>query len=344
MLRENRKDNAETPRPSPDGSRDLRSGQAPHAEIRREENNVEKRWRKGVAFLITSVSLVLIADAMCRLSVEAQEKRPTAQEVIAAIQEHVDVPWKTETVDTFKAGNPGTRVTGIAVTMMATLDVLQRAAAKGENLVITHEPTFYNHLDRPEGMDENDAVWKEKRDFIEKNGLVVWRFHDHWHLRKPDGILAGMVRALGWEKYQRAENPHLFTVPETTLEKLAMGVTKRLETPVLRVVGNPEMRVTKLALSPGAAGFQRETHALEMENVEVLLVGETREWETVEYAADAVTEGKKKALIVIGHVPSEQAGMEECARWLKTFVKDMPVEFVPTKQPFWTPAERSAQH
>jgi len=98
-------------------------------------------------------------------------------------------------------------------------------------------------------------------------------------------------------------------------------VAKQLHTPVLRVVGNPAMKVTKLALSPGSAGFERETHALEMENVEVLLVGETREWETVEYAADAVTEGKTKALIVIGHVPSEQAGMEECAQWLKTFVK-----------------------
>jgi len=277
-----------------------------------------------------------IAVALSTARAEAQEKKPTAREVVAAIQEHVGVPWKTQTVDTFKAGNPETRVTGIAVTMMATLDVLQRAAAKGENLVITHEPTFYNHLDRPDGMDESDAVWKEKREFIEKNGLVVWRFHDHWHLRDPDGILLGMVQALGWEKYQSKENAHLFTMPEITLEKLAVEVAKRLETPVLRVVGNPEMKVTKLALSPGSAGFQRETQALEMDNVEVLLVGETREWETVEYAADAVTEGKRKALMVIGHIPSEQAGMGECARWLTTFVKNVPIEFVPTKQPFWT--------
>ena len=104
------------------------------------------------------------------------------------------------------------------------------------------------------------------------------------------------------------------------------------------------MKVTKLGLSPGSAGFERETQALEMDNVEVLLVGETREWETVEYAADAASEGKRKALIVIGHVPSEQAGMEECVRWMKTFVKDVPIEFVPTKQPFWTPAERSGRH
>jgi putative NIF3 family GTP cyclohydrolase 1 type 2 len=286
--------------------------------------------------MAVSMTVTLVYAGLCGHPAVAQQKKPTAREVVAAIQEHVGIPWEKETVDTFKAGNPDTPVTGIAVTMMATLDVLQRAAAKGQNFVITHEPTFYNHLDVPEGMAESDPVWKEKRAFLEKRGMVVWRFHDHWHRMKPDGILAGTVHAMGWEKYQQEENPYLFTMPERTLEALAAEVAKRLGSPVVRVVGDPAMRVTRIAFSPGSAGFVRETHALEMENVEVLLVGETREWETVEYAADAVTEGKRKALIVIGHVPSEQAGMEECTRWLKTFVRDVPIEFVPTKQPFWT--------
>ena len=280
-------------------------------------------------------SAVLVGVGLLGLPALAQENRPTAREIVEEIKVHVGVPWQKDTVDTFKAGNPDTRVTGIAVTMMATLDVLQRAAANGQNFVITHEPTFYDHLDTPEGMNESDAVWREKRAFIEKHGMVVWRFHDHWHAVTGDGILTGVVHALGWEKYQNAGNQYLFTLPEITLEKLAADVAKRLDTPVLRVVGKPEMKVMKIALSPGAAGFVRETHALEMDNVEVLLVGETREWETVEYAADAVTEGKRKALIVIGHVPSEQPGMEECTRWLKTFVKHVSVQFVATKQPFW---------
>jgi putative NIF3 family GTP cyclohydrolase 1 type 2 len=284
--------------------------------------------------------LAVLALAGTRASV--QVKRPTAREIVAAIQQHVGIPWMEKTVDTFKAGDPDIPVTGIATTMMATLDVLQRAAAKHQNLIITHEPTFYQHTDdRPEGMDQNDPVWAEKRAFIEKNHLVIWRFHDHWHRMKPDGILAGMVHELGWEKFQNADNPNLFTLPETTVEKLAFDVAQRLNTPVLRVVGKPDMKVTKAALSPGFAGFVRETHALELDTVEVLLVGETREWETVEYAADAVTEGKRKALMVIGHVPSEQAGMDECARWLRTFIKDVPIEFVPTRQPFWTPYGRA---
>ena len=53
----------------------------------------------------------------------AQDNRPTALEVVAVIQQHIGVQWKTPTVDTFKAGNPDTPVTGIAVTMMATMDV-----------------------------------------------------------------------------------------------------------------------------------------------------------------------------------------------------------------------------
>ena len=292
----------------------------------------------GCAWSLTvHYGLFALRDVWAETLVEAQAQSaaPTAKELVEAIQRNVGVPWRSETVDTFKAGNPDTPVTGIAVTMMATMDVLERASAKGLNLVITHEPTFYAHLDQPAGISEDDPVWAEKRAFIEKHGMVVWRFHDHWHMRNPDGIEAGMVKALGWEKYQSSASQYLFVMPEMTVKQLADEVARKLDSPVVRVVGVPDMKVTKVALSPGAAGAEAEMHALERESVEVLLVGETREWETVEYAADAVTQGRKKALIVIGHVPSEQAGMEECARWLKGFVKDVPVEFVAAKQPFW---------
>ena len=286
--------------------------------------------KKVCSWILTAILLATAAETI------AQERRITAREVVAEIQREVGVKWQKETVDTFKAGNPDTPVTGIAVTMMATMDVLQRASAKGLNFVITHEPTFYAHLDSPEGMPESDPVWAEKRAFIEKHGMVVWRFHDHWHMRKPDGIEAGMVHALGWEKFQNPENQYLFVMPATTVKKLAGELASKLDSSVVRVVGDPEMKVTNVGFSPGAAGFESETHALERDDVQVLLVGETREWETVEYAADAVTQGRKKALIVIGHVPSEQPGMEECTGWLKGFVKSVPVEFVPAKQPFWT--------
>jgi putative NIF3 family GTP cyclohydrolase 1 type 2 len=304
--------------------------------VEKSEEEIMPKFRTGGNRRSRFLATVTLAALAC-VPVRAQDKPPTAREIVKAIQDRVGIPWMTQTVDTFKGGNPDTPVTGIAVTMMATLDVLQRAAADHQNLIITHEPTFYSHQDKPEGMDESDPVWAAKRAFIEQHNLVVWRFHDHWHRMHPDGILAGMVHALGWEKYQHTDDPHIFTLSETTVSKLAAQVAKQLGAPSLRVVGNPEMKVTKVGLSPGAAGFVRETHALERDDVELLLVGETREWETVEYVADAATEGKRKALIIISHIPSEQAGMEECARWLKTFITTTPIEFVPAKQPFWLP-------
>ncbi len=267
--------------------------------------------------------------------VTAQEV--TAQEVVDAIKGHLGVEWREKTVDTFKTGDPGTVVTGVAVTMMATLDVLQRAVAAGDNMVITHEPIFFNHmLEQPEGMDASDAVWTAKREFIEKNHLVIWKFHDHWHMRKPDGIQEGTVKKLGWEKYWNKDDQGVLVIPEMTLAELAAYVAKRLDAPAVRVAGDPKMKVTKIGLNPGFTGFTRETKALERDDVEVLLAGESREWETFEYVADAVTEGKKKALIDIGHIPSEQAGMEWCAEWMRGFLPGVKIEFVPAKAAIWT--------
>jgi putative NIF3 family GTP cyclohydrolase 1 type 2 len=286
-------------------------------------------------------ALFLLTVSIGATSLAAQAKPLTAREVIARIQEHVGIPWMQQTVDTFKAGNPGAEVKGIAVTMMATFDVLQRAAAAGQNLVITHEPSFFNHLDKPDdlGQRDNDPVLAAKRAFIEEHGLVIWRFHDHWHRMKQDGIETGMAHALGWEKFQDSSNQYVFAFPETDLEHLAGDLKSRLKIRTMRVVGDPKLKVNKVALVPGASGFAKETRALEISDVQVLITGEPREWETVEYVADAVTEGKPKALIILGHIPSEQAGMEECVRWLKTFVSEVPIEFVPAREPFWAPKQ-----
>ncbi len=286
-------------------------------------------------------ALFLLTVSLAANSAAAQAKPLTAREVIARIQEHVGIPWMQQTVDTFKAGNPDAEVKGIAVTMMATLDVLQRAAAAGQNLIITHEPTFFNHQDKPDDLDQkdNDPVLAAKRAFIAEHGLVIWRFHDHWHRMKQDGIELGMAHALGWEKFQDSSNQYLFAIPETDLEHLAGDLKSRLKIRVMRVVGDPKLKVNKVALVPGASGFAKEARALEISDVQVLITGEPREWETVEYVADAVTEGKPKALIILGHIPSEQAGMEECVRWLKTSVSEVPIEFVPAREPFWTPGK-----
>jgi len=286
------------------------------------------------------VRRVFLSLLTCLSVASAQETvRPTARQLIDQIKANVGVPWSEPTVDTIKAGDPKTPVTGIATTMMATFDVLRRAAAEQKNLVITHEPTFYSHQDKVDSLaDEHDPVWTEKEQFIRDHHMVIWRFHDHWHRRHPDGIMEGVLRALGWQKFYNPET-RLVKLPEITVENLASEVQKKLGAKALRVVGSKEMKVTTIALQPGAGGPAGHRRALRQSAVEVLLIGEVPEWETIEYVNDAAAQGRRKALILVGHIPSEQPGMENCADWLKTFIKNVPVGFVPTAEPFWTPRQ-----
>ena len=271
-------------------------------------------------------------------SISAAQQPLSARDVVERIKQNIGVPWTEPTVDTFKDGDPATPVTGIAVTMMATFDVLRRASERGANLVITHEPTFYDHLDKLDVLEsEHDSVTAAKRAFIREHRMVVVRMHDHWHRRRPEPMAVNLARVLGWDRYQTPESERLYRIPETTLAELAATIRRRLPAPTLRVVGDSALRVTKIALSPGAAGFDTHRKLLQQDAVEVLVIGEAREWETVEYAADAVTAGRKKALIILGHIPSEQDGMAEFTRWLGTFVKEVPVTFVPAADPFWAP-------
>jgi putative NIF3 family GTP cyclohydrolase 1 type 2 len=258
--------------------------------------------------------------------------------VLEQIKTNIGVPWAEQTVDTFRDGDPDTPVTGIAVTMMATLDVLQRAVAAGANLVVTHEPTFYGHADQLEPLEKaNDDVTATKRAFIRDHKLVVLRMHDHWHRRKPDAVATGMTRALGWERYRSPDSEFLFARPSITVAELAREIRVRLGSPTLRVVGDSALSITRIALAPGFAGFATHVQALRRDDVEALVIGEAHEWETVEYVADAIAAGRRKALIVIGHIPSEQAGMEDFARWLEPLVRGTRVVMVPAKDPFWAP-------
>ncbi|HTU43560.1 MAG TPA: Nif3-like dinuclear metal center hexameric protein [Bryobacteraceae bacterium] len=286
--------------------------------------------------MTSRIILLSFAASACLFGQAATH--PTARQIVALIEQNTKIPWQGETVDTFKAGDPDTPVTGIATAMMATFEVIKAAAAENANFIITHEPTFYSHLDATRSFEAaNDPVWREKEKFIAEHHLVIWRFHDHWHMMKPDGILRGMADALQWEGNESVTDPNLFVLPPTKVRDLARTIQQRIGIGTLRVVGNPDLEVTNIALQPGAAGTERHLAMLRRDDVQALVIGEVPEWETIEYVSDAAAQGRPKALILMGHIESEQAGMAYCAAWLKTFIHDVPIQFVITPEPYWQP-------
>lgn len=262
----------------------------------------------------------------------------TARQVAERIGAHLGAPPRGTTVDGFLAGDPDAPVRGVAVTMMATLDVLQRAAARGLDLVVTHEPLYFDHHGASDAVlaSADDPVFAAKAALVAAHGLVVLHQHDAWHDREPDGIQTGVARALGWLEHARPGDHEVYDLPPTTLGGLAAHVADALGARALRYVGEPDAAVSAVGLQPGFQGFAHNRDLLSRAGVDAIVIGEAHEWETGEYAADAVTAGLCAGVVVVGHVPSEQEGMAEYARWLRELLPEVPVELVAAADPFHT--------
>ncbi len=260
---------------------------------------------------------------------------PTVQAVVDLILREIAVAPIEATVDTLKAGDAAQPVTGVVTSFMATLDVLRQAVAVGANFVITHEPTFYNHPDEVDWL-KDDPVYLAKRAYLEAHHLAVWRFHDYWHGYARDGIQTGVVQKLGWEAYQAASSPYEFDLPPQSLAALVQHVQTQLGARHLRVLGPAEMTCRKVLLLPGSPPTEWQLGAVRA--AEVVITGETSEWQVVEYTRDAQALGQNKALVLVGHERSEEAGMAYLAGWLAPRVPGVPVMHVSSGEPALLPA------
>src|SRR5262249_47320993 len=165
---------------------------------------------------ISRREFVTIAATGAVTSLTAPGSRVTAQDVVDRIRQKIGLQWRPDSIDTFKAGDPTTVVKGIATTSMATMDVLKQAVKRGANLVITCEPTFYSRSDNVSPA----PVFRSKNEFIRANGLVIWRFSEHWRERKPDPFAIGLTDILGWTKHKTAGDPSRVRIPPATLYSL----------------------------------------------------------------------------------------------------------------------------
>ncbi len=263
----------------------------------------------------------------------------TAKDVLELIKKNLGSPWNESTYrDVFHAGDPNVEVKGIATSFMATLDMIQRAHAAGMNMVVTHETTYWNDRDDTKDL-ANDAVYRFKSEFCAKNNMVVLRLHDHAHSHRPDFIMTGLLRALGWTATANPQpGPRIYTFPTTTLGELATNIQRRTKSKALRVVGDPKAKV-----SSGTAGMGYSTGRFSA-NVDVVINGENPEtgnaYDPTGYALDAAFLGMNKGQIILGHAISEEPGMEDVAEWLRTLIPDVPVKFIPSGEPYWSPAPR----
>ena len=268
-------------------------------------------------------------------SLWAQAAPVTARDIMKRMAANVGVKAFYPSADTVKIGDPDQRVTGVTTTFMSTLDLLERSMRAGNNFVISHEPTFWSSSDVVSTL-RDDPLYQQKVAFCERNRMVVMRYHDAWHAHRPDGIFTGFNTWTGWQQYAvpNAGRALDYVLPPTTAGAVAQHLSRTLKQRSIRLVGDPATPVTRV----GLVGHYIAEGLAAAAKCDLLMAGESREWECAEYMRDAVALGQKKAYIQLSHEGMEEAGMDNCATWLRGFVTEVPIKFIASGDPFWIPS------
>ncbi|NUQ61794.1 MAG: Nif3-like dinuclear metal center hexameric protein [Pirellulales bacterium] len=239
------------------------------------------------------------------------------------------------------AGDPCAEVTGVVTCWSPTLAVLHRAAEIGANLVIGHEPLTYRVCGRDP---EAGLTWYQERHptakipnqkrlgFVAARGLSVYRYHSNWDWAGRFGMVDMLARSLelgdrtGGEKFAP-----VYTVRPTTVGQLCRLAQGKLETGPLRVVGNPDREVTRVAICQGGFGQMFTFPELPLAGgAEVAFFGEMLDY-TIRYCVEI-----DLAAVELGHYHSEHPGMIGMAEFLRERLpENIPVFCLPTGRA-WT--------
>jgi len=301
-------------------------------------NRADMNRRKFLDHSIKSAAALTLLGNSSSFATDYQTKALkayTVQDVINLVLKEGNLTPLKETVDTIKSGNPNQPVTGIVTTMFPTISVIEEAAKLKANFIIAHEPSFYNHNDSADWV-KNNSVLKEKQALLDKHKIAIWRFHDYCHSLKPDAVSYGVAKKADWLTYYKTGQVML-TIPKITFQDLVKHLQSSLGISHLRTIGDITQSCEKIALLPGAWGGQRQVSTAETEKPDVLIVGESPEWETIEYIRDARSFGRQISLIVLGHAVSEEPGMEWFTEWFQPKLPEIKITHIASGDPFtWT--------
>lgn len=236
----------------------------------------------------------------------------------------------SRTCDTFKSGDPATPIRAIAVSWMSTTRALRQAAELGCNVFVTHEPTFYSHLDDDPTV-EADACVHEKRALLAETGMVVYRCHDVWDRVPRDGILDRWADCLGFTGPPVAGETFMrvYEVDPAPARDVARRVAERTRPfgqEAVQLTGDPDRVVQRVGIGTGAIASARSYQAM---GADLGIVTELAWWRDARWAQDAGL-----SLLVVDHTVSEEPGMIGLAAYLGRTFPDLRVEYIPTHCPW----------
>ena len=244
-------------------------------------------------------------------------------------------------VDRVIVGDAATVVRAVAVMWMPTWSALRAAAARGCNVAIVHEPTFFTHLDLkefdaafanvpPRARASLDETRDAKHRWIAEQGMVVIRCHDVLDAM-PGGVVDCLARGLGfapgdvvgeWQRYRVVRlTANMPERADAVAQRLA-NVFKVLGQPGVAFYGDPARAVRTLGLGTGY-GCEPWRFVELGADMGITIDDRIKTWTEGEWADDSGF-----PLAVINHGTSEEWGVRRLAEIVREKCTPLPVHLI----------------
>ncbi|MBN1911862.1 MAG: Nif3-like dinuclear metal center hexameric protein [Pirellulales bacterium] len=243
------------------------------------------------------------------------------------------------TVDTLKTGRPDVVVKGIATAWMGYTETIKKAKELDCNVMVVHEPIYYNHRD----ADLEDVfafkTARDKREFANNSGVTIIRCHDVWDRVPKIGIRDSWASFLGLTDEivqkdmigitNRTPFAGVYKVPPIKAEDYARSVAKKLAPhgqDTVRLVGPTDKVIRTVAIGTGAVTRFKHMAGDLKADLCVCSNDGFRFWQDGSLAVDMGL-----PVVVVSHGLSEEFGMRALAKHLAARHPQIPVHHIAQK-------------
>jgi putative NIF3 family GTP cyclohydrolase 1 type 2 len=245
-------------------------------------------------------------------------------------------PWVNpeKTVDKIIFGDGDKNIKKVAVCWYPAIRTIQSAIDADCDLLITHEPTWWDHFNST-GEWLRKGIGLKKTQMLEKSGLVIVRLHDTWDNWPELGIRDSFARGLGLDKFIAEDETRwhgMYEIPEQTLRSFAKYIAKKvapLGQNAVQVIGYPEMLVKYPSIGVGCGGPEEDMIKLGSD-VLIMCFDGAPYWSMRDRFAE-----QGVGVITLEHGTTEMWGLESLAEYIRNTWSELEVIYLDDHWKAW---------
>jgi putative NIF3 family GTP cyclohydrolase 1 type 2 len=265
---------------------------------------------------------------------DSRRKGRTAADVNRYLRSLCEV--SEPSVDRIIIGDPDTPVQKIGTAWMPYWSTCKEAVRQGVNVLVVHEPTFYDHWDLSNnpwsisespspGQQEMQETIDKKMKWITENGLVIIRCHDVWDKIPDKGIPYAFGNALGFDNEDIIRKDTYYNVyrtdpaPAIDVARMIASKLEAVGQPGVAFYGDENHMIRSVGVGTGCICNPIEFMHL-APDLFIAIDDSVQTWVQTTWAEDT-----GKPLVVVNHGTSEEFGIRLLNEQLKNAFREYEV-------------------